>query len=127
MTLADLVGIPWKVGGRDRSGIDCVGLAILAQKVLCDRDLDFRQSYDESTQYERSVLIRDEVERIMERTTAPRIGSVGLFYVEKCWHVVTYTDAMYFLHVFEGRTSRISRLTPAYRRYLKGVYAWPER
>ncbi len=127
MTLADLVGIPGKVGGRDRSGIDCVGLAILAQKVLCDRDLDFRQSYDESTQYERSVLIRDEVERIMERTTAPRIGSVGLFYFEKCWHVVTFTDAMYFLHVFEGRTSRISRLTPAYRRYLKGVYAWPER
>ena len=122
MTLADLVGIPWKVGGRDRSGIDCVGLAILAQKVLRGRDLDFRQPYDEPTQYERSVLIRDEVERIMERTTAPRIGSVGLFFFEKCWHVVTFTDAMYFLHVFEGRTSRISRLTPAYRRYLRGVY-----
>ena len=117
-----MIGIPWLAKGRDRSGIDCVGLAILAQKVLCDRDLDFRQSYDESTQYERSVLIRDEVERIMERTTAPRIGSVGLFYFEKCWHVVTFTDAMYFLHVFEGRTSRISRLTPAYRRYLRGVY-----
>lgn len=127
MTLADLVGIPWKVGGRDRSGIDCVGLAILAQKVLCGRDLEFRQSYDELNQYERSVLIRDEVERVFEREEPPRTGSVGLFYFEKCWHVVTFTDAMHFLHVFEGRTSRISRLTPAYRRYLKGVYAWPER
>jgi cell wall-associated NlpC family hydrolase len=29
-----LIGIPWKLGGRDRNGIDCLGLVILAEREL---------------------------------------------------------------------------------------------
>lgn len=127
MTLADLVGVPWKVRGRGLDGLDCVGLAVLAQKVLCGRELEFPQEYDEEDQYERSAVIREEVGRIFRETAREAAaGRVGLLFFEPCWHVVTFTDRTHFLHIFEGGTSRISRLTQAYRRHLKGVYVWPE-
>jgi hypothetical protein len=126
MTLADLVGIPWQVGGRSLGGIDCVGLAILAQKVLCGRDFQFPQRYGGKDQYEKSEIIKTEVERLFVPIEDPEPGALGLFFFDVCWHVTTFTDRTHFLHVFEGERSRISRLTPAYRRYLKGVYAWRE-
>jgi hypothetical protein len=127
MTLADLVGVPWKVRGRGLDGLDCVGLAVLAQKVLCGRSLSFGSAeYDEKNQYDRSSLIRDEVERLFRPADAPSSGAVALFFFESCWHVATFTDRTHFLHIFEGGTSRISRLTQAYRRHLKGVYVWSE-
>jgi hypothetical protein len=124
MTLSDLVGIPWVVGGRDLDGIDCVGLAILAQEVLCERDLSFPQEYGESDQYEKSVIIKEEVERLFIPAEVPEPGAVGLFYFGECWHVATFTDKTHFLHIFEGQHSRVSRLTPGYKRHLKGVYRW---
>ena len=127
MTLDDLVGIPWKVGGRDRDGIDCVGLAILAQKVLCGRDFEFSQGYDDGDMYARSSIIRDEVERLFEPAKEAEPGAIGLFLFDECWHAATFVDRTRFLHVFENRTSGISRLTPVYKRFLKGVYVWPVR
>lgn len=127
MTLADLVGIPWVVHGRDLDGLDCVGLAVLAQKVLCGRDLDFPQDYGDKDQYEKSEIIKTEVERLFSPAESPEPGAVGLFFFDVCWHVATFTDRTHFLHIFEGKTSRISRLTPAYRRFLRGVYTWRER
>ncbi len=126
MKLADLVGIPWRVGGRGLDGVDCVGLAILAQATLCGRNMSFSAEYDERSQYDRSSLIRDEVERLFRPAEAPEEGAVVLFFFESCWHVATFVDGTRFLHIFEGRTSRISRMTSAYRRYVKGVYVWPE-
>jgi len=122
MMLSDLVGIPWKVGGRSLNGIDCVGLAILAQRVLCERELSFPQKYGESDQHEKSVIIKEEVERLFSPAKAPETGAVGLFYFGDCWHVATFTGATHFLHIFPGQTSRIHKLTRAYKNICKGVY-----
>lgn len=127
MTLADLVGISWVVHGRSLEGIDCVGLAILAQEVLDGRKLIFAQDYDEGNIYEQSSIIRGEVVRLFAPVEVPHRGDVGLFFFESCWHLATFTDRTHFLHILEGQTSRISRLTPVYKRYMEGVYTWRER
>lgn len=127
MTLADLIGIPWKVRGRSLTGIDCVGLATMAQELFHGREINFPQDYDEGNYLNQSEIILHEVLRLFEPTDKPKQGDIGLFFFQNCWHVVTFTDTNHFLHIFEGKTSRISRLTPAYMRFLKGVYKWRER
>lgn len=133
MILADLVGIPWKIGGRNTTGTDCVGLAIMAQKAINNRELHFLQVYNMYNIYQKSRIIRDEIMQMCVPIETPEEGSLGLFFfpggVETPggWHVVTFVDGERFLHIFEERESRISRLTPAYRRYLEGVYTWRER
>jgi len=127
MTMVDLVGIPWQVHGRDTSGIDCVGLALLAQDVMCGRRLHFGQEYTAEDLGEKSQVISAEIVRYFVPCGEPCFAGVGVFEFPECLHVGTFVSRTHFLHIFEQRTSRISRLTPVYKRYLKEVYAWPEQ
>ena len=72
-----MIGIPWKAKGRDRSGIDCVGLALLAQRELYGREYDFPFDYD-SKKGDESVLL-DWLEDIADEADAPHDGDLVIY------------------------------------------------
>jgi hypothetical protein len=103
-----MIGIPWKTKGRDRSGIDCVGLALLAQKELFGREYEFPFDYDPETGDENILLgwmssIADEVNTAREGDLViyrlPGIDGVVRH------HIGTVVDDA-LLHIYPGKSSR---------------------
>ena len=72
-----MIGIPWTTNGRDRSGIDCVGLALLAQRESYGREYDFPFDSDPETGDERVLL--DWWEGIADEADAPRDGDLVIY------------------------------------------------
>ena len=89
-----MIGIPWKAKGRDRHGIDCVGLALLAQSELYGRDYDFPYDYDPLTDDE-SILIK-WVESIADRVDKAQDGDLIIYRMpcngEDKYHIGTVVD-----------------------------------
>ena len=103
-----MIGIPWLAKGRDHNGIDCVGLALLAQKELYGREYDFPFDYDPETGDENILLgwmssIADEVNTAREGDLAiyrlPGIDGVVRH------HIGTVVDDA-LLHIYPGKSSR---------------------
>ena len=103
-----MIGIPWKTKGRDRDGIDCVGLALLAQKELFGREYEFPFDYDPETGDENILLgwmssIADEVNTAREGDLViyrlPGIDGVVRH------HIGTVVDDA-LLHIYPGKSSR---------------------
>ena len=115
-----MIGIPWKTKGRDRHGIDCVGLALLAQKELYGHDYEFPFDYDPLTDDE-SILI-NWVESIADRVDKPQDGDL-IIYRMPCngvdkYHIGTVVGGA-LLYTYPGKTSRMSRIN-THRIY--GIY-----
>lgn len=107
--LPDLVGIPWRVGGRDFDGVDCVGLVVLAQRVLFGRDYSEIAEPGPVEDYEaRSLEILDRLPAVMERVAEVRHGDVLLFRFAVCVHIGTYLEGGKVLHIFDNTESRIT-------------------
>lgn len=107
--LPDLVGIPWRVGGRDFDGVDCVGLVVLAQRVLFGRDYSEIAEPGPVEDYEaRSLEILDRLPAVMERVTEIRHGDILLFRFAACVHIGTYLEGGKVLQIFDNTESRIT-------------------
>lgn len=124
LTLPDLIGIPWLPGGRSLSGTDCLGLAIMAQKALFGRVVPDIWKFEPEEIFRESERIREEITKVMIPTTEYALGNVFLFRFEAGLHLGTMVAPHLFLHIYEGRKSQISRLTPAYKSRIEGVFGW---
>lgn len=110
-----MIGIPWKTKGRDRNGIDCVGLALLAQRELYGREYPFPFDYDPETGDE-SVLL-EWLDSIADEVTdgdVPRNGDLVVYRMPAAdgvirHHVGTVVGGA-LLHIYPGKTSRKVRL-----------------
>jgi hypothetical protein len=107
-----MIGIPWKAKGRDHDGIDCVGLALLAQKELFGREYEFPFDYDPETGDE-SVLLH-WLEGIADEADTPRDGDLIVYRMpgidgKASHHIGTVVDGA-LLHIYPGKASRKVRL-----------------
>lgn len=103
-----MIGIPWKTKGRDRDGIDCVGLAILAQKELYGREYAFPFDYDPETGDERVLL--DWLKYIAYEVDVPHDGDLVVYRMTGTdgvvrHHIGTVVDGA-LLHIYPGKSSR---------------------
>lgn len=115
-----MIGIPWKSKGRDRHGIDCVGLALLAQKELFNKEYEFPFDFDPLTDDE-SVLV-EWVKSISDRVSKPQDGDLVIYSIPykgaPKYHIGTVIDGN-LLNISPDRTSRISRL---HKNRIYGIY-----
>lgn len=103
-----MIGIPWLAKGRDRDGIDCIGLALLAQKELFGREYEFPFDYDPETGDE-SVLL-DWLEDIADEVNTAHEGDLVIYRMPGIdgivkHHIGTVVGEA-LLHIYPGKSSR---------------------
>ena len=111
---ADLLSIPWKPGGRDRDGIDCVGLFLEMQRRM-GRTVPAYGS-DEGV----LAIARESWERVED----PQPGDAVLLRSSKpAWHIGTVTKRGVMIHAKEGAGVVVERYdAPQYARRVEGIY-----
>jgi len=123
-----LTGIPWKVGGRDRGGVDCLGLALLAQRELFGRIIEDVWHYGESTY--QAVSLTAPVDLLMlgaVEVPQPLDGDVAFLLLRGYGHLSTVVGEG-LLTIFEGSRSlwrKPGRTLPfRYFRFGEGEVEW---
>lgn len=123
MAIADFLGIPYLLNGRDRHGTDCLGLVILYRQSLGlnapDGDgrpigPDWRGNSE--------ARARDWLAHNAVQTDSPAPGDVVLFRLPRVGiHLGVMADAENILHIFENSTSTLTPLHQV-RRHVIGIY-----
>lgn len=122
----DLIGIPFKNRGRDRSGLDCYGLV---QQVYKKCGVDVPEYYADFNDAEKiNALVKEHTQghpwkRISEPVVpcliALRFGSAVVN------HTAVYIGAGKFLHTRDKVGVCVDRLSnPAWRRVVVGFYEY---
>ncbi len=94
--IADLIGKPYRIGGRGPDAFDCAGLVLEVQRRL-GRTIEIPETPGEkAAQYTSMLRILGQHWRSLER---PEPGSVVFFETQA--HVGTVLDATRFLHTEE--------------------------
>lgn len=122
----DYQRIPYKLGGRDRDGLDCWGLVRLVYAEQFQRDLpSLNQNYDnleDSAHLHELVATNKEGWQAVE---IPQTGDVVLLTHMGNPHVGVCTEAGMFLHIRPGTLATNERLTSAHwRSRIKGYYRY---
>lgn len=140
--VADYVGLPWKVLGRDRDGLDCYGLVrlVLAEKfglVLPALDGGWQNDMTPARLWATEQFVADAVRAIcahhgwqaVDFTDAERAGDVAQLIVHgRPIHIGLVVGRNWFLHVREGTNSAVERLDGmAWRDRLVAVYRHASR
>ncbi len=124
--LQSFVGIPWRVGGRSFDGIDCVGLALLAQRELWGRELSFPWDYNPERDVNLETAICQWIPHVLPACDAPVIGGVVVFefVINKVGykHIATIIDRNLILHIYPKHKSIITSLN-AHRNRVWGYFA----
>ena len=115
-----MIGIPWKTKGRDRHGVDCVGLALLVQKELYGRDYEFPYDYNPLTDDE-GILI-NWIESIADRVDKAQDGDLIIYRMpcngEDKHHIGTVVDGA-LLQIFPFKKSHKTRI---FKHRIYGIY-----
>ena len=120
----DYIGIPYKIGGRDRSGCDCWGLACLILEERYGADIDKYIYSDLDAGYE---LIKKEKAHFEKIDSEPIPGDLVLFKIMgKFYHVgvvVGKPDERNMLHTLINHDSALDRYNgPKWASRIEGVY-----
>ena len=127
--LERLVGIPWRIGGRDETGTDCVGLALMAQRELWAREIVLSPSevrFNENDWPRESARIASVIRAHLRPAPGPGVGRVVLLRVGGCHHLATFVDPTRLLHIFEGHASRLSAFSRRYQDRAGGYFETEE-
>src|SRR5574343_645597 len=117
------VGLPYKLGGRDRSGIDCWGLVRLIHKEQMGIDLPA---------FADVISLEDQAETISREkegwnpVVIEQTGDVVLFNIlGNATHVGIVTRPGFFIHAFENQDVRVERLDNAkWKKRIAGIYRY---
>jgi len=120
----DYIGIPYKIGGRDRSGCDCWGLACLILRERYGNDIDRYIYSDVEDGYE---IIKREKKYYEKIDGEPIPGDLVLFkMMGKYFHigvVVGEPDERNMLHTLINHDSALDRYNgPKWASRIEGVY-----
>lgn len=104
------VGIPFKMGGRDRQGCDCWGLVRLFYLEQYNVDLPLFNDYTDYGEIRRYVQVGIKV-IAPKQIMAPRVGDVALIRLpgRDASHVGVYVGAGKLLHIINKADSVIER------------------
>jgi cell wall-associated NlpC family hydrolase len=120
----DLIGIPFKCGGRDTIHIDCYGLAMLIYDRLGIKLPEFGASEDFSII---NQLIKDG-ENYFEKLEEPEPFCLVVFTIREPFvsHIgIVLEDCNKFIHVMAKRATVIERLDDlSWHHRIKGFYKW---
>ena len=121
------LGIPYRHGGRDRSGLDCLGLALLFYKELglTIPAVDGKSYNPDWYKSDPERLLRGlhQVGREVN-LKAEQLQPLDLVYFRvggAITHAGVMIDQHSFLHVMIGQQVNVARLNPAWRRRLRGA------
>lgn len=124
------VGLPYRLFGRDRSGLDCWGLVALASREQFGRDLPAHgvaYARDERDLASMAAYIRDSKEGFV-RVEPPAAGDVVLLKIFRLpCHVGLMVNQTWFLHVHEGINTVVEPIDGARwkrERHVEGFYRW---
>ena len=127
-TLTRLIGIPWKIGGRDKEGCDCLGLALMAQREFWGREIPDVWRYDRESYREISRAAPRDLMRLgAVEVQVPQDGDVAFLLIRGYGHLSTVIGGA-LLTIYEGSRSLWrkpgARLPFRYFRFVEGVRAW---
>jgi len=118
----DLIGIPFKAGGRDFNGLDCYGLV----KLLMQRQgIDLPEfAYADPHNYSMvDRLIRNQ--DVAQRLNRPEIGAIVVMSLIPPYehHLGVVISRNEFIHIRQNTRVTISRLdSPLWRDRIRGFY-----
>ena len=119
----DLIGIPFKSGGRDIDGLDCYGLV----KILMERQginlPEFAYSTDEPSLLD--LLIRGECKQLLIKLEKPELGAIVVISIIEPYehHLGVVVSRNEFLHVRKNTRVTLSRLdSPLWKGKIRGFY-----
>lgn len=105
LTLADLIGVPYKMHGRDLAGLDCYGCGILAVYILIKKKLRDVQNYtDNNVELEQENLPTLNV----EKTDEIKPGHILCMTLFNELHIGVVIDNKTFIHATRKQGVRIS-------------------
>ncbi len=123
--VAKYVGIPYRHDGRDKGGLDCLGViyCVLSDFSIEIPDGDGREICQEWYQEEPGRFLKGLVE-VGEEAKLP-LQPLDIVYFEMIDNVVTHggvmVDESRFIHILEGRTVSITRLKGFWASKLAGA------
>ena len=103
--VSDLIGIPYKEHGRDLSGLDCYGLAILVEKRFGKtlKDAVYENHDAELSQKWAPLLNVSKTDFITE-------GSILEFHIKNTLHIGVALNSQNMIHATTNQGVRISRI-----------------
>lgn len=128
MTFSGLVGIPWKAGGRDADGCDCVGLALLAQRELWGREYPFPHRYDPESDAAMEEPLFRWLHEIARPVADPAPGRLVVMQMTmngvRYGHIGTILpgDPLRMLHIYPGHRSQAVRFHGRYLDRVRGYF-----
>jgi cell wall-associated NlpC family hydrolase len=118
-----LLGVPYKEGGRDTTGLDCVGFLMLCYKDDGIHIPEYITENEDSIVYQ--TIIEDK--KLVERIDYPEYKSTVLFTMGPYrYHVgIVLEDCTYFIHALQKRNVCKERLDHVFwKDRIEGFYRW---
>ncbi|MGE5530405.1 MAG: NlpC/P60 family protein [Patescibacteria group bacterium] len=123
MPIEDFLGIPYRLNGRDRNGMDCVGLVVMYLRSLGINvpDGDGRP-VDANWRRDGRERIQAWLDAHARRVDVPGAGDIVFFIIPGgTVHLGVMVDGESVLHIMEDRDSMLTPLRRISRR-LAGIY-----
>lgn len=118
------IGIPFALGGRDFTGVDCYGLALLWNRHVLGKELPEVEPYGKLASDLAIIADRERSAPGWQRVTIPSPGDVVLLRVRGLpSHCGVFLGAGRFLHVTEGHHSCVEQVgDPTWASRVMGFY-----
>lgn len=115
--LTGLIGLPWEIGGRDKDGVDCGGLVMLASRVLFDTEIPNKWEYGENDNLEATKQVLSDLPSFADEITHPHDGDIAVYERRRSVHFGIIVAGR-MLHIADGGRSRLSRI-PKHCRFFR--------
>lgn len=120
---SDLIGIPFKDGGRDASGYDCWGLAVEVFRRFGVELPDYKISCEDASRINGQI---EDARPLWEKLAGPSVPCLVVMRFANpiyCNHTGVYIGDGKFIHTRERIGVNIDRIdSPAWRRIIEGYY-----